>query len=482
MSIMDSTHGHEVALEDAENVLVVATEADAAHVRMVFPFEQFRPTAVIVGRSPALRTGKPAQTFLLGIGNGTPDSPQEFATWLERPVFACDERVNTLDADRLVAAIDSCPEVLPARAHANGGPGPDAVEILPGRDASQTEGSKTEEDRPFPPLCDAALALSSPLIFPPVLLDGLLHRGSKLLLGGGSKSFKTWSLIDLSLSVSAGINWWGFPSVQGRVLYLNFELQDAFFFDRLRGVAEARAITIAPGTFSVWNLRGYACSAQRIVARVVAELRGQDIALIVIDPLYKLGLGLRENVAEEMAILMNEIERIAVQTGAAIAIGAHFSKGNQAEKRAMDRISGSGVFGRDPDSVLTMTEHESTDCFSVETVVRNFAPVPSFVVRRGHPLMVRDDELDPTALKTLKRHSGRQTPPTADDLKALVPMEGSISKRALLSAAQTAGIGINRARGFLEELVSRGVLHPCRVPRPGTNPEIRISRHPQTLL
>ena len=40
---------------------------------------------------------------------------------------------------------------------------------------------------------------------------------------------------------------------------------------------------------------------------------------------------------------------VAVQTGAAIALVHHFAKGNATRKRAQDRLSGNGVFARDPD-------------------------------------------------------------------------------------------------------------------------------------
>jgi len=39
---------------------------------------------------------------------------------------------------------------------------------------------------------------------------------------------------------------------------------------------------------------------------------------------------------------------------AASVFGAHFSKGNQAGKESIDRISGSGVFARDPDTILVI--------------------------------------------------------------------------------------------------------------------------------
>ena len=61
----------------------------------------------------------------------------------------------------------------------------------------------------------------------------------------------------------------------------------------------------------------------------------------------------------------------------------------------------------------------------------------------------------------------------------LIPSEGSIAKNALLSRVSELGIGVNKARGFLASLVDRGMLFEWHVPRPRTNPEVRIARYEQ---
>ena len=66
-----------------------------------------------------------------------------------------------------------------------------------------------------------------------------------------------------------------------------------------------------------------------------------------------------------------------------------------------------------------------------------------------------------------------------DDLVALVPLTGAIPQTVLFEKARTASIGEKKSRAFLDELVSNGRLHFWLVKRPGTNPEKRISRHPQ---
>src|ERR1019366_1572546 len=146
--------------------------------------------------------------------------------------------------------------------------------------------------------------------------------------------------------------------------------------------------------------------------------RHEGFALIILDPIYKLYGGTDENAAGDVAALLNSLERLAVETGAAIAFGAHFAKGNAAGKEAIDRISGSGVFARDPDSLLIFTKHESEDAFTVEPILRNFAPVAPFAVRWHFPLMQLAADLDPAKLK---QAGGRPAKHRPQDLLDVLP-------------------------------------------------------------
>ena len=109
-----------------------------------------------------------------------------------------------------------------------------------------------------------------------------------------------------------------------------------------------------------------------------------------------------------------------VETGAAVAFGAHYSKGNQSSKESIDRIGGSGVFARDPDSILNFTRHEQADCFTVEMTLRNHRPVEPFVVRWAYPLMQREESLDPNQLR---KPAGRKPKFHTDDLLELIADE-----------------------------------------------------------
>lgn len=251
----------------------------------------------------------------------------------------------------------------------------------------------------LPAIVDAAAFMAEPQDMPPELVAGVLHKGSKLALGGSSKAFKTWTLLDLAYSVALGVPWLGFPTAQGKVLFVNFEIQPQAWQRRIAALARAKKIELKPGAICLWNLRGFAADFRQLIPRIIERARREGFSLIVLDPIYKLYGGTDENAAGDVAALLNSLERLAVETGAAVAYGCHFAKGNASQKETIDRISGSGVFARDPDSLLIFTKHEAEDAFAVEPILRNFPPVEPFVVRWQFPLMQRDADLDPAALK-----------------------------------------------------------------------------------
>jgi hypothetical protein len=256
--------------------------------------------------------------------------------------------------------------------------------------------------RPLPDILDATQFLKSNLPTPSILIEGVLHQGSKLILGGGSKTQKTWSLLDMAASVATGQPWQEFNTIQGKTLYINLEVQAPFFRQRLNSIVTAKGLTIEPGQLEIWNLRGHAADYQTILPRIHERIGNAGYRFFVLDPIYKLLGAADENSASDIGAMMNSVEELVVSTGAACAMSAHFSKGNQAGKETIDRISGSGVFARDPDSLVFFTPHREEGCFAVEMVLRNLPPVKKFVARWQYPLFVPDDSLNPDELKQAK--------------------------------------------------------------------------------
>jgi len=302
----------------------------------------------------------------------------------------------------------------------------------------------------LPLIEDGAKLISEPNPLPPDVVDGVLHQGGKLVLGGSSKSYKTWLLIDLGISVATGAVWFSdYPTRKGRVLYINLELAKPFFIKRIVTICDERQLTIDPGLFDIWNLRGYAVKWHELRRLIQPGV----YALIVIDPIYKVLLGRDENKTSDVASLMNEIEELTVRTGAAVAFGAHYSKGNQATKESIDRIGGSGVFARDPDSILNFTAHEERDCFTVEMTLRNHPPREKFVVRWEYPLFSVENVLDPTKL----RKAGRPPLHSMDKLRDLIdhPM---LAREIVKEADEYLGIPRRTVFEMLAKMIDAGTI------------------------
>lgn len=59
------------------------------------------------------------------------------------------------------------------------------------------------------------------------LIQGVLRKGHKMLVAGPSKAGKSFSLIELCIAISNGLQWMGhFQCAKGKVLYVNFELDE----------------------------------------------------------------------------------------------------------------------------------------------------------------------------------------------------------------------------------------------------------------
>lgn len=271
----------------------------------------------------------------------------------------------------------------------------------------------------LPSIIRAKDLVETPPAEPPMLIHGLLHRGEKMLFGAGSKAGKTWLSLDIALSVACGVPFMDLKTEAGRVLYVNLELPNWSLARRLDEVRRVKAMTAIPDDLHIWTLRGTQARAEEIVDRIIAE-RG-DFALTILDPLYKILGGRKENAAEDMASLLNVLERLTTEANTALICPAHFAKGDSSAKESLDRISGSGVFSRDADAIVTMTRHEQEDCFTIEPTLRTMKSPPPFVVRWEYPLFRRQHALDPSRLRSTP---GRKPKATADQMLELLPAAG----------------------------------------------------------
>lgn len=282
------------------------------------------------------------------------------------------------------------------------------------------------------------------------LIDGVLRCGHKMLIAGPSKAGKSFALIELAIAIAEGRQWLipEFKCQKGRVLYVNLELDRASCLHRFRDVYTALGIPpINRQSIDIWNLRGHSVPMDKLAPKLIRRAEKKGYSAIIIDPIYKVITG-DENSADQMANFCNQFDKICTQLKAAVIYCHHHSKGAQGGKKSVDRASGSGVFARDPDALLDITQLEITKDIQrnedgkalirgVKRALDQFAPGWD----TGPDAPGQDDLLSPSALKMyaeekLKGHTSQ-----------LVKMETYILMEQTASRKRTAW----RIEGTLRE-------------------------------
>lgn len=219
----------------------------------------------------------------------------------------------------------------------------------------------------------------------PELIHGVLRKGHKMLLSGPSKAGKSFALIELCIALAEGREWLGFKCEQGKVLYVNLELDPASCLHRFADVYKALGI-LNPSSenIDIWNLRGRSEPMDKLAPKMIRRARQSGYTAIVIDPIYKVITG-DENSADQMALFCNQFDKLASELECAVIYCHHHSKGSQWGKRAADRASGSGVFARDPDAIIDMLEIEIGDDEKDAMIVRTLPELCLEAMKKYRP-------------------------------------------------------------------------------------------------
>lgn len=231
----------------------------------------------------------------------------------------------------------------------------------------------------------------------PVLIDGILRQGHKMLVGGPSKAGKSMALIELAAALSTGTKWLGaYQCQQAKVLYINMEIDPPSFVWRVHKVFNALNLRPPKGMLDIWHLRGVNPELSKLVETTISYASKNKWDAIIVDPIYKLRIG-DENSADAVGTLCAAFDRLAAVMGASIIYAHHFAKGtsySSAAKSVADRVSGSGVFGRDADAIISLLQLDfepSPDkpyqtAWKLDSCLREFAPLGSINLFYDYPV------------------------------------------------------------------------------------------------
>ena len=160
----------------------------------------------------------------------------------------------------------------------------------------------------------------------PELIEGVLRQGHKMLIAGPSKAGKSFSLIEMSIAIAEGKKWLEWNCTQGKVLYVNLELDRASCLHRFRDVYEAMGLQ--PNNLQnidIWNLRGKTVPMDKLAPKLIRRSLKKGYIAVIIDPIYKVLTG-DENSADQMAHFTNQFDKVATELGCSVIYCHHHSK------------------------------------------------------------------------------------------------------------------------------------------------------------
>ena len=220
---------------------------------------------------------------------------------------------------------------------------------------------------------------------PPVLLDGLLHKGDIGIIGGVAKAGKTIFAMNMAVSLARGESFlrWDSTKNKYKVLYLDFELAEWMIDERINAITEfgcpENLTTVSfkqfPDLVNLSSLKKY----------VEEELAKDQYDLIIWDCLYRFIGNRDENSNADMAEVFGWFQGFGAITGATQLIIHHFGKGDHSGKSVNDCFRGASAISGAVDSAVALSAHEEKDHFIVKQISRGFTHKDPFVVHRKFP-------------------------------------------------------------------------------------------------
>jgi len=191
---------------------------------------------------------------------------------------------------------------------------------------------------------------------PAWLVEGLWPRDAYGVFAAEDKAGKTWAILDLAVSVAAGVPWLGaFPCPpSGRVLVFLGEGGERAMVRRLRAIAAHKQVDLGElATLGLVRLcfRVPKLTSGQELGQVAGERADRPAALVVLDPLYlAVGAGATGSNLYAMGAVLAAIQGVCQAAGAALVVVTHWTRPGRAPapsgSRGWARARGGGCLPR----------------------------------------------------------------------------------------------------------------------------------------
>jgi hypothetical protein len=175
---------------------------------------------------------------------------------------------------------------------------------------------------------------------------------------------------------------------------------------------------------------------------------GFDVCII--DPIYNF-LG-NEIDQETVKAVITELKRFAEKKITLVSV-FHSAKGNIGDRQTIDRISGSAIFARDADAIISLASHEDCQSVVMEMILRNYPEQPKKTI-------VFDDGAFILSDVAPVEKTSRSKPMRKFDLPSVAEaIEGRIQYKDLLNKIMACQcVGRNKAVQLVGDIVTSGLV------------------------
>lgn len=339
----------------------------------------------------------------------------------------------------------------------------------------------------------------------PALIDGFVRPGDVAVFVASSKAGKTWlshAMVLEFLRSGTFLDHFQCYGAGKRALICDMELHPQTLATRLHTVAGDLGVDLRQmeNRLLVESMRNE--DGPNGFDAVRAKVQRHRADLVVVDALYTAypdDPRFSENDNASMGrLIRHQFGKLARETGSAIILIHHLSKGGQSDKASVDLGAGAGALMRAVDAQLAIRPHEESGCFVIDGNLRSFAPIEPFVVRRVVGDGIRWEvaaDLDPTRLEGRRQTAGeraedrqkrsrdiRRTTADEHDAEVMQAMERPQLSHTWSTQTTIAGCAkLNNAntKASLARLVSDGLV--VERPRDGRTTEYLLKSYSEEV-
>ena len=291
------------------------------------------------------------------------------------------------------------------------------------------------------------------------LIENFCRKGEVCLLTAASKMGKSWFYQNALVSIAEGIPFLDMQTCKGDVLMLDLELSQSDAMDRIWSISLGLGLKNPPAGLHLWSLRRFCYDLDIIIKTLHSRMSDlPQLSAICVDPIYMLGQSdsFDENSSAQCTILLTELEKICNKADCALFISHHFRKGNMGRESHIDRGSGSGVFARFPDCLVSLSPHQLEQHAIFEMTSRSQKSPHPFVIKMVPPVLQLATNADPYAHR---RYGDRPSIEITDETVLDIIKPGMpLTKTEWFSKARVAGVDEANFNIHFNSLRSNGLV------------------------